>query len=445
MKKVIVLLAVLGYSVSVQANTIDSLRVVLAYEEDPDSIIKTQYLLARELVYASEEEFMPVIESAETIAIQNTLYALLPKIFYLKGYYYHQNNNSLEAYKQYAHAKLWAESEGDPLILAMSNSALGFYLRKQGDYESANQLLNKSLALAIELEDWSLAASSQHELGRILSESENYSASENALLLALGYYKRLGEKSSILLCQIDLGEVLRKNGDWESARSQYLAVLSQAQDQHNADFLRGMCLNNLGQIEEHKGNLEQAKRYYNQSAGAHTLSGETNYLLISMNNQANLALAQEDFEAVAQLTHSIEDIDPNAVDPEQLIHAFDLRSESLEKLGLIDLALKTERRRNGIETSYQLAEFEKEQVRQVYEVMAAQAQLEVMDIQEARIAERQYWWVAIVAILLLAAVGIYVMHRKAMRHKAKAEANATHWPELDKRMQALEDALNVLY
>ncbi|HAA21403.1 MAG TPA: hypothetical protein DCP28_22560, partial [Cytophagales bacterium] len=61
-----------------------------------------------------------------------------------------------------------------------------------------------------------------------------------------------------------------------------------------------------------------------------------------------------------------------------------------------------------------------------------------------RRAEQRWLWACVITALVLLAVAGYIYFLKE-KHRKKALANATHWPELNKRMQALEDALNVLY
>ncbi|HAA13745.1 MAG TPA: hypothetical protein DCE41_19455 [Cytophagales bacterium] len=447
MKKIILLALCTSACFLSQADPVDSLRVVLKYEQSTELRLQSLETLARLTLFNDSEESKAAIQEGIEITTQNGLTEKLGTFYYLWGYqddYFHRYG---EAYKHFYIAHQEFEKSGSRLLQAMSLEFLGYYLIMEQDYSLAEEYLNQAMNLYIEKEEYSALANLQYRLGQMYFDQQNWDIAIQYFQLSLAFYQKDENHLKVSVNQEMLARIEIEKGNLDQAEA-YLSLTESSLSKINDNSVlekRASIFNNYALLAEKRQDTATAIQRIHQAYSVIENQKSPSLKRLILNNLAYWEIhGQGDyFSAKEHLELALEETD--LVLSEEFFRTYNLAVEAYTTAGDLERALALEKERNAFETSQQLAQLEQQKIKQTYEVMAAQAQLEVMDIQEARVAERQHWWIAIAGILLLAAAGVYAMYRKAMKHKAKAEANATHWPELNKRMQALEDALNVLY
>jgi class 3 adenylate cyclase/tetratricopeptide (TPR) repeat protein len=106
--------------------------------------------------------------------------------------------------------------------------------------------------------------------GRVLALQGQHEAARQATQTALAAAQALGAQPAaqalLANCQMDLGELARRQGDWQTAAAHYLQALESFQAQDNRHDSPN-CLLNLGLVATGQGQHAAARDYFEQARG----------------------------------------------------------------------------------------------------------------------------------------------------------------------------------
>jgi len=199
---------------------------------------------------------------------------------------------------------IYRDLDEEGLLLAGALNQKGIILRALGDYESAEPLYRKSLAMRRNIlgDEHPDVATSMNNLGLLLQIVGNYDEAEPLLRQAVALQRKLlGDVNLCVATTLsNLGLLLRSKGDYEAAESLYLeslAIRRELLGDEHPDVARS--LNNLGFLLRAKGDFEAAEPLYLESLAMRRklLGDEHPDVAQSLNNLGVLLRVKGDYEA----------------------------------------------------------------------------------------------------------------------------------------------------
>lgn len=157
----------------------------------------------------------------------------------------------------------------------------GTVARQQGEFETARELLSRSLDSAAS--GTSEAAAARHELGIVARKAGEYEQARTHLQESLASYRELGDSRGEADCLMELGIVAWKRGDHDTARDVYresLDIYRTLDDRYG----EARCLNNLGMAAWQRDEYATAREYHEQSLDITTETGDRHYEAKVLNN-----------------------------------------------------------------------------------------------------------------------------------------------------------------
>ena len=159
---------------------------------------------------------------------------------------------------------LESADEASPALRAKALNTAGWLSFVQGNYEHGKLFNREALAIYRDLGDqaniaWALLFLSSQYLGSPSEVKEGIAIVEEALTL----FRALDDKAGIIRALNHLGELVRLDGDYESAKKAYeecLALCREFGDKQREAYQLG----NLGLVAQHLGNFEQAESMVKQ-------------------------------------------------------------------------------------------------------------------------------------------------------------------------------------
>lgn len=444
MKNWATLLFALLVACRAHADTIVSLRIVLGFQEKSDERILTLYSLAHELSNQMDTSAFVYIEEGTELSLHTQRLEKAADFHYLKGYFqnnlsqygsaflsltyaselYHQLQNwQMAGYADLIRAQLLFEAgervaaeevyrkvkvlflaHGLDASLGYVHEHLGYLYEKSGDLESS--LMEHLLALGI------YSQQEQHEL----SAKENNAIAN--LFLTLERYPE---------AEISLREVDRSLEKVEFTSQQKAYKL----------FYSGLLSYHTGQQEEgllaQKEAIDLAKKLALWQEDIYAMTAQYAGLLLASGKPEH-AIAVLERDMPAEENHS----------SEAHLEGLDVLASAYENLGNLEAALQIERARQAGMVSSQNAQSQALVARRSAEVALAQKTLADRDTVAKNNAQQQYWVFIGIAAMILVLILVYAGWMRIRFYKRQAEQRATHWPELQRRMDALENTLSWL-
>ena len=423
------------------AQSVDSLRVVLDYQTTSSDRAETLYHLAYALYASSPDEAETLIGEAIPLAQKSDKDNLVGKLYLLLGYQKANGGNTKEAYKAYAHAYPYLTQSEDHLRMAICLETLGRYQSIAGNAEQSKEYFQQAYTYYVKTEAWSYLANFQYLQGEVAYDDGLYQEAVNNFQQALAYYVKIENYEKQTTLHEDIARAYMMSGDWNRA-SHYLDLASLLLDQVPVSALpqlKASILNNQGILAENLGELENALAY-TQSA-IELMKGQENPELLSifLNNAAHLYLKLNQPQAATKFI-----AEAMTLESQQRIETIALAVKAYSQLGDFEHALAMEHERNALEMNQQAAMEAEHKARQAAAITVAQAELQLQQADERRISANRQWAWILVGIAALALLLIFLMYRRMHFYRKEAWRHATNWPELQKKMDALEETLGML-
>jgi tetratricopeptide (TPR) repeat protein len=185
---------------------------------------------------------------------------------------------------------------GDKAGIANSLGNLGIVAREQGDYSSARSLLEEALAIFREIGDKAGIANSLGNLGIVAREQGDYSSARSLLEEALAIFREIGDKAGIANSLGNLGIVAREQGDYSSARSLLEASLALQREIGDKTAIANL-LNNLGAVAREQGDYSSARSLHEASLALQREIGDKRGMAVSLVNLGPLACKEHNYAA----------------------------------------------------------------------------------------------------------------------------------------------------
>ncbi|MHA1265441.1 MAG: tetratricopeptide repeat protein [Candidatus Helarchaeota archaeon] len=161
--------------------------------------------------------------------------------------------------------------EGDQEMIALCRSFLGMAYRPQKRYEDALEQFKEFLKLVTALKDHFGIAQAHFDIGLTFSLQKKYEAALDHLKKSLQITReQLKDKDVEARTLANLGGIYLLMGNYDVAYSVYKEG---AQIAEKIDFIEGAseCYKGLAEIYTHRGEWQQAEKYYQKSLGLYRL------------------------------------------------------------------------------------------------------------------------------------------------------------------------------
>lgn len=207
------------------------------------------------------------------------------------------NASAIEYYRRLL--PLVSESERIPVLIK-----LGDVLDLVGEWAEAWEIYEEALNLAVEQGDAPSQALSQSALGMLLRKQGDYAGAESWLGQAQKSYENLGDLSGEGRTLAQLGEVYRLKGDYADAEVRYresLRLADRVTDRRARLLARASVLKSAGTLANQQGDPDRARLLYEESLAIHRELDDKPGAAVLLNNLGVVAMFQEDYPAAQQL------------------------------------------------------------------------------------------------------------------------------------------------
>jgi|GEM_PF-6874024 len=428
------------------ANEIDSLRIVLGYQTEGKERLQSLYKISRAYLISGDTTGLPFWEECMELAQNRDDEQVMANLFYLKGYYERGfRANHAEAFVAFHMAKELYENLGDHKLLAATGLLIAEYYRNIGEYKTAENLYREVEVKLLEINDLREIGRLHEHLGVLHDIKDDHQKAIDEFNIAISYFNQTGSWNLLCSNLNTLGKIQERVGNTAEARIS-LSRAIQISVSKSLTTIDGIYAKfNLGKVIWKEGDLAKAQAQLEEAYGlafdyqpAHTETFRMAQLLGEFYRETEQTQKETEL-LLAQAAYM-----PESPNETQLLVYHQLVS-LYRATQQWELALDVSEKLNAAQVAFATSALRAEDARQASEVSLARKILADREEEAAyRRAEQRWLWACVITALVLLAVAGYIYFLKE-KHRKKALANATHWPELNKRMQALEDALNVLY
>jgi predicted ATPase/DNA-binding SARP family transcriptional activator/Flp pilus assembly protein TadD len=179
---------------------------------------------------------------------------------------------------------------------AFSLYNLGGILRRDGEYQRAQQLCQESLAIYLESGDRRGIARASRQLGIVAAQLGEYEEAQRRFQQALDPYRALDDQYGIANTLNDLGIVADALGQYAEAKRLYQECLAIRRQIGQLGGI-GASLNNLGYFAFLHGEYVEAKELLLESLGIQRQIGDQHHLALCLSNLGAVAGALGEFQA----------------------------------------------------------------------------------------------------------------------------------------------------
>lgn len=165
---------------------------------------------------------------------------------------------------------------------------LGAALDSPGEHQKAQQIYQRALALARDIQDTRGMAMALNGVGLLLWRQGDYTAARAALEEALQH-----DESPLTLN--NLGDIAWSQGDLDIARNHYLRCIDLARTAETL-YLAAEAMQGVGTIAWRQGEFEAAKRYLGYSMDLHRDIGSRRGVASCYNSLGIIAAEQKDYD-----------------------------------------------------------------------------------------------------------------------------------------------------
>ena len=165
---------------------------------------------------------------------------------------------------------------------------------RQGDYDTARALFERSLTTRRKLGDMHGTANTLISLGVVALQQGDYIAARSLQAQSLSIQRELGDKQGIANALNNLGLVLYSLGDYATAQAHYeecLAIKRELGDRLGI----ANALDNLGNVAYEQGNYETARSLYDESLDIEKALDHRRGIATTLYHLGDLACSQEDY------------------------------------------------------------------------------------------------------------------------------------------------------
>lgn len=178
--------------------------------------------------------------------------------------------------------------------------AAGVLASEQGDYISADPLMDESLKIATDLQDQQGVAVSQNAMGVIARDKGDLSLAQELFEKSLGNWQQIGERTGIARAMSNLANVAKLKGDYSRARALYAQALGIFEALGNREAV-AWAMNYQGDIARDQGDASVSRTLYEQSLTLFRELGDQWGMASSLVDLGNLAREQGDFATAHKL------------------------------------------------------------------------------------------------------------------------------------------------
>ena len=178
--------------------------------------------------------------------------------------------------------------------------AAGVLAGEQGDYASADTLVDESLRIASNLGDERGVAVSLNALAVHARDRGDIAASRRLFEESLALWRGLGDPLAVARSLSNLASIVRLQGHYARARSLYAECLSIFRESNNRTGI-AWSLNYQGDVARDQGDIESARLLYEESLETFRELGDRWGIAGSLADLGNLTRDQENYEVAESL------------------------------------------------------------------------------------------------------------------------------------------------
>ena len=445
MKNICLLLLLIWVLPAWAVDQADSLSIVLQFEKDPETKAKAFYQYARMKVLAEEENALQILTEGIRYADENASREILAKFYHLKGFYHYENHELGLAYYDFSLATpMYEELGGNELALAYCYKTLGRIKIKKGEFEVGEKYYAKASIIFLQLELANELADLHYHRGYNYREQARYSESLAEFQLALGYFEKEKLTRKIIDAMNEIGRVHRKmeNRELAEANFQQAWLLAEALGQEHNE-IKGYVRNNQGLLALDQNDYEKAQWYF-EKAISYVSNPQNPQRQTHIMNLARVYQSQGEYTKTTELLNQAIGQTEAKWKSADRLGAYDFLVEAYEAQGDIVMALAKEKERASYMIAKQDADALANDARMISEIEAAEARLTNIDLKAQSSSANQRYWIILISIMVAAIVISFLFYRRMMFYRKEAWRHATNWPELQKKMDALEETLGML-
>jgi len=193
---------------------------------------------------------------------------------------------------------------GDRDEMAVSLNDLGLVAHSRSDFELASTLYERALAIRKELGNRAGIAHSLYCMGTVAHARRDYDAARTLYEQYLAIQQELADKGGIAHALYCLGGMARDQRDYSAARTLFRESLALYQETQHSFLIH--VLGALGHVEREVGEYGRANTLYQESLLLRREMGDMVTTACSLEDFANLAARQGQFERAVRLLGSAE-------------------------------------------------------------------------------------------------------------------------------------------
>jgi predicted ATPase/class 3 adenylate cyclase len=181
---------------------------------------------------------------------------------------------------------------------------LGQVFELVGEWENAEEINREAERLASLINDAQSHAQAQRALGWLLRKRGEYSAAEEQLMHAREGYQNLRESAGVSTVLADIGEIYRLQGKFTEARAYYdesLSLAASITDPRVRQTARAHALKGAGTVATWQGDYDTARALNEESLALRRELGDTPGVATLLNNLGIIARFQRDLRDARQM------------------------------------------------------------------------------------------------------------------------------------------------
>jgi tetratricopeptide (TPR) repeat protein len=181
---------------------------------------------------------------------------------------------------------------------------LGQVFELVGEWENAEEINREAERLASLINDAQSHAQAQRALGWLLRKRGEYSAAEEQLMHAREGYQNLRESAGVSTVLADIGEIYRLQGKFTEARAYYdesLNLATSITDPRVRQTARAHALKGAGTVATWQGDYDTARALNEESLALRRELGDTPGVATLLNNLGIIARFQRDLRDARQM------------------------------------------------------------------------------------------------------------------------------------------------
>ena len=242
----------------------DSILQLIAVETTDSTKLKLLTTAIRDLDFKTKEEIESYFKRGSKLSTRVSAPALTMELFLQTAHRFVSVNEFEEAIGKYQSLGSLASEHGSKKYLAHAILGEGVISYRNGQTEAAQEFVRETLEILEGSNEFALTALALAKMAGIERILGNPRKALNLLDQSEEFFAKETDTPNYLELLNVRGRIYRSLGKYDSARTTYGKVIRIAQEENlNGSLARGF--NNLGNIEQLKGDLEASIEYYMKS------------------------------------------------------------------------------------------------------------------------------------------------------------------------------------